>query len=102
MNKLSPIGRSHKAPSAPRAVDPARSPVAGSTACFTRIARVPGEAFDADQIGWSCDECGRDEYGCDCEIEADYPPTTKSREQIEADHRVALAKIAAVFLGAAK
>jgi hypothetical protein len=36
---------------------------------FSRIARVSGEAFDADQIGWSCDECGHDEYSCECEAE---------------------------------
>lgn len=33
----------------------------------SRIARVSGEAFDADQIGWVCDECGLSEYGCECE-----------------------------------
>lgn len=29
--------------------------------------RVPGEGFDADQLGWTCECCGRDEYSCDCE-----------------------------------
>ncbi len=29
-------------------------------------ARVAGEALDADQIGWTCDDCDRDEYSCEC------------------------------------
>jgi hypothetical protein len=61
------------------------------------VARVPFEAFDADQIGWACDECGLDEYRCMCEIEADYPPTTKSREQIEADAKAAAEQFAKAF-----
>lgn len=31
------------------------------------IARVAGEAFDADQITPNCEECGRSEYSCECE-----------------------------------
>jgi hypothetical protein len=33
---------------------------------MNRIARVTGERFDADQIQWACDECGLDEWSCDC------------------------------------
>lgn len=32
-------------------------------------ARVSGEAFDADQIEWRCEDCGCGEYSCDCEDE---------------------------------
>jgi hypothetical protein len=31
------------------------------------VGRVTGERFDADQIQWACDECGLDEWCCDCE-----------------------------------
>jgi hypothetical protein len=34
---------------------------------MNRVARVTGERFDADQIQWACDECGLDEWCCDCE-----------------------------------
>lgn len=36
-----------------------------------KIARIPGEAFDADQITPNCEECGRDEYSCDCIFDED-------------------------------
>jgi hypothetical protein len=42
-------------------------PVKRST--YSRIARAPGEAFDCDQIAWSCESCGRDEYTCFCEVD---------------------------------
>jgi len=43
------------------------------------IARVPGEAFDADQISdWRCRECGRGEYGCAC------PEQDEEKEQDDA------------------
>lgn len=34
-----------------------------------RIARVAGEAFDADQVTPNCEECARSEYSCECEEE---------------------------------
>jgi hypothetical protein len=41
---------------------------------MNRIARVTGERFDADQIQWACDECGRSEYDCECEVESNAWP----------------------------
>jgi hypothetical protein len=59
--------------------------------------RTPGEAFDGDQVTLPCVECGLSEYSCECEIEADYPPSTKSREQIEADAKAAAEQFAKAF-----
>jgi hypothetical protein len=60
----------------------ARSPVSGATAgaaksaapaapatLSVRVLRVPGEAFDADQITPNCSECGLNEYACECEAD---------------------------------
>lgn len=32
-----------------------------------RFIRAVGEAFDADQLGWHCEDCGGSEWQCDCE-----------------------------------
>lgn len=32
--------------------------------------RVAGEGFDADQVTPPCEECGLDEYSCECEVES--------------------------------
>ena len=61
----SPNGAMATPVAVPRTNGGACAPIA-STPSFVRVA---GEAFDADQIGWSCDECGRDEYSCECEVE---------------------------------
>lgn len=67
------------------------------------IARVSGEAFDADQITPNCEECGKNEYACLCDDPWGYgPEPKKSREQIETDYCAALDRIARVFLGVAK
>jgi hypothetical protein len=89
----------------------ARSPVSGATAgaakstapaapatLSVRVLRVPGEAFDADQITPNCSECGLNEYACECDDPWGYGPV-KSREEIEANYRAALDRIARVFLG---
>lgn len=34
---------------------------------YGKIARVAGEAFDADQLEWRCKDCGKNEYKCECE-----------------------------------
>lgn len=47
---------------------------------FTRIAHVAGEGFDADQLEWRCEECGKDEYCCGCEPE----PTCDCGELLDA------------------
>jgi hypothetical protein len=66
--KLAPVVRGNTgAPvlhAGPRTKGSACAPIAP-----TSFVRVSGEAFDADQIGWSCDECGHDEYSCECEAE---------------------------------
>ena len=72
------------------------SPVGLAPTSRTAFARVPGEAFDSDQVTQPCD-CGCDYHGSECAY--GYPPSTKSRDEIDADHRVALDRIARVMLG---
>ncbi len=57
---------------------------------YSRIARVAGEAFDADQLGWTCDECHRDEYSCLCEPE-EWPAIRSTMALEEAHARIAKA-----------
>jgi len=47
------------------------------------IARVPGEAFDADQITQRCEDCGLSEYSCECEVE-EWPAPTMTMAEVEA------------------
>lgn len=69
----------------------------------SNIARVHGERFDCDHLGWLCDECDRDEYSCDCEAEDPYQHEVSAEylamtaDEREAALKAAHDKIAAVF-----
>lgn len=84
INPASPLGRAGAA----------KSTIVAAPATFSRsVARVAGEAFDADQITPNCECCGLNEYACVCDPFYD-PEPRKSREEIEADGKVAAARFA--------
>jgi hypothetical protein len=53
------------------------------------IARVPFEAFDADQVSLPCESCGLSEYACLCEVESWPAPKLTADEKAHRDARIA-------------
>lgn len=49
--------------------------------------RYDGESVAGDPIAWECDECGADEWSCECEVEAPLPPLT-DEQRVEAMARI--------------
>lgn len=83
INPASPLGRAGAA----------KSTIVAAPVTYQRIARVAGEAIDADQITPNCECCGLNEYACECDPFYD-PEPRKSREEIEAGKQWATARFA--------
>lgn len=72
---------------------------AGETAPHSGFVRVRGEAFDADQLEWRCEDCGLTEWGCECEPETPSWPVTEFPGGAKLTIEEVQDRIARVFMG---